>query len=415
MITTRSSRSSHVDGWTDSAPAEPAGRDPASLGIYAKSPSLPQRQGFAGDSFSPSKARLERFALQSVVRNILPASRTAKCLRVRRKLTDGTDASIQVWRAAEHSTAHYKGLQTCASVWACPICSAKISERRRVELAAAIATHKAKGGEVLLLTLTNRHNKRDDLAHLVKCQAKALGYFMRGTKAAKLWFDSLGSIGTVRAFEVTHQEANGWHPHYHILVFARSGLDLEQLQYNGAKLWIQCCKLSGLELPSIERGLTLKDGNYAAKYVSKWGLEQEMTKGHQKKAKAGGSSPFDLLRRFLTDGSDFRAAQLFQEFSIVFKGRRQLVWSKGLKDLFSVEETSDEQLAECVSEGSELFGRIDLIQWRQVLRLEKTGLQVRGQILEIAGRGDRVQFDALLDSLRIAPRLTSPASLQTRL
>lgn len=382
------------------APA--ASAEAASLGIYAKSPSLQQRQGFAGDEYSPSKARLERFALQSVVRTILPFSRTAKCLRLRRKLSDGSEASVQVWRAAEHSTAHYKGLQTCASVWACPVCSAKISERRRIELAAAIATHKAKGGEVLLLTLTNRHNKRDDLAHLVECQAKALGYFMRGTKAAKVWFDSLGSIGTVRAFEVTHQEANGWHPHYHILVFAKSGLDLEQLQLNGAKLWIQCCKLAGLQLPSIERGLTLKDGNYAAKYVSKWGLDQEMTKGHQKKAKAGGSSPFDLLRRFLADGFDRRAAYLFQEFSSVFKGRRQLVWSKGLKDLFAVEETSDEQLAQSIEEGSELFGKIDLIQWRQVLRMERLqGLNVRGWILELAGRGDRVQFDAFLDALRV--------------
>lgn len=403
MIPTRYSRPDTLPG-TGVASRSEVPPPPASfLGIYAKSPSLQQRQGFAGDGYSPSKARLERFALQSVVKNILPHSRTAKCLRLRHKSSDGSNASIQVWRSAEHSTAHYKGLQTCASVWACPVCSAKISERRRVELAAAIATHKAKGGEVLLLTLTNRHNKRDDLYHLVECQAKALGYFMRGTKAAKVWFDSLGSIGTVRAFEVTHQEANGWHPHYHVLVFAKSGLDLEQLQLNGAKLWIQCCKLAGLDLPSIERGLTLKDGNYAAKYVSKWGLDQEMTKGHQKKAKAGGSSPFDLLRRFLADSKDHRASMLFREFAEVFKGRRQLVWSKGLKALFAVDEKTDEQIADSVTEGSELFGRLDLIQWRQVLRFEKQGLQIRGWLLELAGKGDRFQFDALLDALRVKP------------
>jgi hypothetical protein len=344
---------------------------------------------------------MERFALQSVVRAVLPTSRTAKCLRLRRGRSDGEKASVEVWRSVEHHSAHYTGLQTCASVWACPVCSAKISERRRVELAGAIATHKAQGGEVLLLTLTNRHNKRDDLGELVRLQAKALGYFMRGTKSAKSWFDSLGSIGTIRAFEITHQEANGWHPHYHILVFARPGLDLFASQVAGARLWIQCCKLAGLDLPSIERGLTLKDGTYAAKYAAKWGLEQEMTKGHQKKAKTGGSSPFDLLRRFLADGNDSRAAALFREFATVFKGRRQLVWSRGLKDLFAVGETTDEQIAQRLDEGSELFARIDVPQWRQIVRLDNSphGASARGWVLELAAQGDRLQFDAFIQAI----------------
>jgi hypothetical protein len=77
--------------------------------------------------------------------------------------------------------------------------------------------HKAKGGEVLLLTLTNKHDRRDDLGALLDGQARALKRFMRGTKAAKAWFDRLGSIGTIRAMEVTHGDANGWHPHYHVL------------------------------------------------------------------------------------------------------------------------------------------------------------------------------------------------------
>ncbi len=37
-------------------------------------------------------------------------------------------------------------------------------------------------------------------------------------------------------------------------------------------------------------------GAYADKYVSKWGLEQEMTKGHIKKGREGGLTPFDLLK-----------------------------------------------------------------------------------------------------------------------
>ena len=387
-----------MGGGAATAAPPPEGGVSAPLGIYAKSPSL-----LAG-GFDAGQARLERFSLQSVVRHVLPGSRTAKCLRVRRRTPEGDEASISVWRSVEFESAHYKGLQTCASVWACPVCSAKISERRRIELAAAIAMHKAAGGDVLLLTLTNRHDRRDDLGELIQGQAEALRRFMRGTKAAKGWFDDLGSIGTIRAMEVTHGDANGWHPHYHLLVFVKSKVDLTYMARSGAAIWAKCCTLAGLKEPSIDRGLSLQGGDYAARYVGKWGLEQEMTKGHQKKARPGGATPFDLLRRILVDRKDTRSAALFEEFSRVFKGRRQLVWSKGLKARFAIEEAGDEQLADGVVEGSELFARINLVQWRQILRAEKAGAhKIRGQILEIAGRNDRVGFDLLMNGLAVRP------------
>lgn len=372
----------------------------APLGIYAKSPAL-----LGASDYSPALARLERFSLQSAARYCLPKSRTAKCLRLRRRTVEGEYAGVSVWRHAEFQSAHYKGLQTCGSVWACPVCSAKISERRRIELAAAITIHKAAGGEVLLMTLTNRHDRRDDLGELIHGQAEALRRFMRGgLKASSRWFDSMGCIGTVRAMEVTHGDANGWHPHYHVLLFVRAGLDLANFASEGSKHWAKCCVNAGLKEPSIDRGLTLQGGDYAARYVGKWGLEQEMTKGHQKKARPGGATPFDLLRRVLADPKDKRAAALFIEFVQCFKGRRQLVWSKGLKARFAIEESTDEQLADGVVEGSELFARISLIQWRQILRFEKQGaLMVRGQILELAGRNDRFGFDLLISSLVVRP------------
>ena len=66
----------------------------ASLGIYGKSQAIVDSKGiFQGHEIDPEtgeilgvadpgSARLERYALQSVVRSILPKSQTAKCLRV---------------------------------------------------------------------------------------------------------------------------------------------------------------------------------------------------------------------------------------------------------------------------------------------------------------------------------------------
>ena len=148
-----------------------------SLGINAKYSAAPPASGkvdpetgeVLGGEYNPIIARFERFALQSAVRKLLPKSRTAKCLRLRQR-----GQEIQVLQSNEYKTCSYKGLQTCGSVWACPVCAAKISERRRVELKTAIALHQAKGGQVLLATYTNPHHLGDDLGEVLAGQARAL-------------------------------------------------------------------------------------------------------------------------------------------------------------------------------------------------------------------------------------------------
>ena len=54
--------------------------------------------------------RVERFALQSVARDILPDSRTAKCLRIR-----AHDSDVQVWKSKKHKTASYGGCKPAAA------------------------------------------------------------------------------------------------------------------------------------------------------------------------------------------------------------------------------------------------------------------------------------------------------------
>jgi len=78
----------------------------ASLGIYAKSYSAD-----INDSQKARSSRVHRYALQSVVRDILPNSRTAKCHRYR-----APKREIEVWRgvsAGVAGKAFYKGLLVC--------------------------------------------------------------------------------------------------------------------------------------------------------------------------------------------------------------------------------------------------------------------------------------------------------------
>ena len=332
-------------------------------------------------------ARIQRFIFQSVARKFLPMSRTNNCLRLRQG-----SKQIQVWQSTEHKTTSYSGLQTCGSVWACPVCSAKIAERRRVEIMAAMAAHKAAGGWVNLLTLTAPHQRTDNLKDLLAKQGLALKYLFQDWTTRAI-FSEMGIIGQIRALEVTHGRKseinNGWHPHYHLLLFAGIGADLVPSDASKMKdwavrlylRWAACCVRAGLGEPSFAYGLKLDDGSKAAKYVSKWGLEDEMTKGHTKKA-LHGETPFDFLRAYLEDSNDKQAGALFKEFAETFKGKRQLHWSAGLKKRYAIGEATDEEVAAKMEDYAALLGTITLEQWRDVLRVEG-----RGNLLYVASTG----------------------------
>lgn len=395
MLATKSSKSTFAPGQSaDIPPAVPGGF----LGTTAKSRAIEERQGFAGSidketgeitlppgTFDGAKVRAERFALQSVSRSILPNSRTAACLRHRAK-----GREIEVYRSTDFGSTSFGGLQTCGSVWACPVCAAKIAERRRAEIQSAVAIHEAQGGHVLLLTLTNPHYASTRLSELLEGQRKALHAFMRN-RSGRDWFRLVGCNGHIRTLEVTHG-ANGWHPHFHILLFCRTepgtpgcaggapvGPGAVRL---GADVWRQACLRAGLPVPSYEHGFRLDDGSKAAKYVAKWGLEDEMTKGHIKKGRKESETPFDLLRRVLASSADKEAARLFREFAAEFKGARQLVWSRGLKDRFQVVEVDDDEISQRLEEEAVVLGRITLAEWRRVLAVEGRAL-----VLELARSG----------------------------
>ena len=369
----RSQRASAVDAGEARKRRSGAG-EVAPLGSNAK-------QRAAG--YDRMENRVQRFNLQDVARSILPESRTAKCLRIRAHNSD-----VQVWKSKAHGTSSYGGLQTCGSVWACPVCSAKVAERRRVELLDAMEMHKAQGGSVSLLTLTTPHQRGDVLVELLAQQGKALQSFLRDF-TVKAVFAEMGYLGQVRALEVTHGRKsannNGWHPHFHILQFHTvKGSEADRKDWT-ARLylrWVAYCEKAGLGTPSFAHGIRLDDGMKAAQYVTKWGLEDEMTKGHTKKAKAGGESPFDLLRAVLADRTDRQAAALFKEFADGFKGKQQLSWSRGLKARFMVDEKTDEQLSEEKDDLAVLSGLLTDNQWRDVLKVKG-----RGVLLDINTKG----------------------------
>lgn len=322
----------------------------------------------------PAQARAERWALKSVVNKIMPESRTSKCMVLRAPIPGVGLSPIQVHKTSEHGKAFYTGLLSCGSVWNCPVCAAKVSERRRQELKQAMSAAKRLGWQAHFVTLTVPHGIGDDLSQIRALQQKALQRLSSGKNAIKSQLESRGisQHGYVRAYEITHGQ-NGFHPHFHIILFtSAASSDLIHSLY--APAWRKACVSVGLPEPSLKHGCTVQDGSYASEYASKWGIEDEMTKANQKQSKRKGVSPWGLLRAALDgDNSDYppdRAISLFRVYSGCMTGARQLYWSNGLRAKLALStEMTDEQLAEKITdETSRHIASITMEQWRPILK-----------------------------------------------
>lgn len=309
--------------------------------------------------------RNERYFLQSVSKRALPSERVSTCLR--NKINKETDVSVYQHR--ESHKAFYGGLMVCGSVWSCPVCSAKVSERRRLELKLALDEHKKNGGQVAMMTLTFSHSYDDKLKDTMRKFTKAMTRFRSG-KRYKSVMDDIQSIGSIRAFEITYG-MNGFHPHVHILLFyEKKRLSLKRVEKELFLLWRKACKANELETKE-NYGLTLQDALKAKDYVTKWGLDQELTKSHVKKGKQGGMTPFDFLRKYGETEQDWYL-HLFQDYYFAVKGKRQLHWSKGLKEKFNLgEDKTDEELAKEKTEKADLLGTLEFYQWKMILKLDK--------------------------------------------
>lgn len=342
-----------------------------------------------GTERTPKFARAERFALVAVAREILGSNhRTGKCMQ--RRLPKQT---VKVWKDQQHGKAFYSGVRTCSRLWTCPHCAAKISERRRVELVAALASAKALGLHVKLLTLTIPHGIGDDVAVIVK---KLLGAWKRTTqgRVGKQLRELLGLKGTIRAFEVTYG-ANGFHPHLHVLLFLDKPWSNSSVHAAFSPLWQNACRLAGLPIPSDAHGCRVDDGSKAAAYASKWGLESEMTKGHIKRGKKGGMTPFDFLRAVLADDPDsgkYRA--LFKAYADAFEGERQLYWSNGLRALLEMgKEATDEEVNAEQTEKATMLADLSVDEWRAIVHA-----RAQAAVLDVA-EDKPEELRALLDGL----------------
>jgi hypothetical protein len=276
-------------------------------------------------------------------------------------------------------------------VWCCPVCAAKVSEKRRVELEAGITGHRANGGVVLLVSFTVAHGIGDDLPLLLQRFTAAERSMKRSGGYGRLK-GRVGLVGTVRALEVTYGQAHGFHPHVHALYFVAADTDVTTFTAELFRLWQHAAEGQGLTMNG--RGLDVRAtvGAVGA-YVAKWGVAAELTNASAKGGRVGRFSPWELLAHFAATGETW-ARDRFRDYAGAFKGRHQLTYSPGLKAVLGLDseaEKTDAELAAAIEHGAVWVGELSPEAWALIVRHE-----ARAMVLNAVVAGGWQAVEAVL-------------------
>jgi len=254
------------------------------------------------------------------------------------------------------------GVIFCDSPWLCPSCAPKRAGERVDRISNVFDAAEAKGGTVVFVTLTVRHERGQSLADLKKMVQSACADARRGApwERAKKRFNIVGVISSP---EVTYGDKTGWHFHLHIALVllpfegemiepktsVERGQQAKKLVERGQQAgeWLidrymnyirlmgGSCDRKGQDVQSLIRRDDL------AKYVAKGSADWEIASAGATKLGIKGNTPWDLAAR--SARGDHVAAGLFKEYAAVMPGTRSCVVSAKLAAILGIQSADDSE------------------------------------------------------------------------
>jgi len=337
----------------------------------------------------PAWSRILRYMLQSEARRLLPFKhRTRVCQRL---IASGKD-TVDIMLDRKNQSAYYRHLVVCGMPWTCPVCAARITEHRRIEVARAVREIAAR---VVLVTYTVQHSASERLITVRRALQDAYTFMWSG-RWAEEFNDEYGVMGTIKALEDTFGK-NGFHPHFHCLMFLDAHDTLKtlegQFQNELRQRWQYSLEKHG-RYAKWDTGLTVKIVySDIAEYVAKmghepmdnadWEISHEVAKGPAKIGRLHGFTPNQLLIESYR--GNFVYENIWREHVEGTVHCKQIRWSQGLRTLAGLEEKErgEKEIAELLPDSYELFASFSHTMWAFFL-----DQKVTGEILQIAGRGD---------------------------
>lgn len=352
--------------------------------------------GPAGEADSAQRAlewRRKRYELWAGLARVTDDKRFRKCGRSIQHEAWGV--GLRVTPKPEGGTvAGFSHLYRCASVWCCPRCSPKIAHARADDLAELLKVATERGCSGTLVTHTIRHRwgqRLEDCWDAVaagwnavtsgkqwRSDEAAYGFVLvddhefaavdlppePGRKRRVLKCRECGRSGGehekripwVRVVEAT-VGPNGWHVHVHtLLLWKNPGENHDEVAMRVAVRmflrWQRKVRKLGFDATPKGfdvRGARLQPGNTLHEYFVK--LSNEITGGHAKLAKGRGRTPFQVLGDIVDAGGESGQFEddlkLWHEWEKASHGRRQIAWSKGLREWAGLRrEKTDQEIAD---------------------------------------------------------------------
>jgi len=324
--------------------AAPSGEKSGQLGIYTDT--------VVGlDKTARKQDRLD------AVKELLPdEKRLQACLAIR------VDAAkpVAVEYASNADRARLTNVCRCDNPHLCPNCGPIIAEIKARMLREDLHVWNFAGNTSAFVVFTVQHFKHESLADVDGRVDKALARMFDskpGRRFKAKWFIT----GRQRSPDVTWG-ANGWHSHRNFIFYLerRPLSQAESVEFESelTELWPAAVARVGGYADPIH-GVKVKTGDIfdVADYISSkamgcggggqaqatagsqaqgWGQPEELTKGHLKQSRSIGLTPTGLIDAYLWGDNPLvdrpTAGRLWQEYAAVFKGKKFVDTSAGLRE-----------------------------------------------------------------------------------
>ena len=341
--------------------------------------------------------------------------------RVTRRNSDKLHRTVgcHYWMVDRHSlvdcvsitgrqSAIFSNVMKCSSVWSCPVCAAKISERRRIELQQALDNATAKGLGYALGTFTLQHCQHEDCKTVLTGLNKSYQAFWGGKTGVALR-KRFGIVGQIKALEVTLGK-NGWHCHLHTIFvfrFPPSPSWIDELRPRFTERWQSVLARNG-RYAHADYGFHITSSDrLVADYVAKWGdglsgvdierVSKTWTEAHEltkaivkTSANKDSKTPNQLIADSFYGDKD--AGVKWVEYVKAFTGSKQLKYSPGLKALLEIKTLTDEEIAEEQDDMGVILAQLNRDQWALVVKQD-----IRGELQSAVATGDYLAVKELLD------------------
>ena len=354
----------------------------ASIQFEARSPGL----AHDGEGYRPApeaddiKRRLNRGrieALRRAAREIHPfdskrnhPSRIYNCGRVSQF---GADVDTYYGRRKNGDVSLY-GTQSCGRAWECAVCRSRLALAHAAEIGTALRRWHEAGYHALFVTLTIRHSYGDSLLAMREGMAAAWGNFTSGRQ----WLEWRRGNGAeyVLALDITHGD-NGWHAHYHAIVFTKTELDADESRAWFHDRWVRFVsakmgrphvgtRANMVAVEAVER--TSEGEEKVGRYISKMGFEMVADLNKTLPKPGGGRTPWAILES-ATETRDFaryafakgrdnaeavsdlskRETAIWCDYVAGLYRARWVRWSEGIREELDLGAPLDDSCADAVA------------------------------------------------------------------